>query len=1456
TAALQNNPNVAYVEPNYIVHSSDTPNDPSYPQLWGFKNTGQAVNGYTGTPGADISAEMAWTVTKGSSSIVVGVVDTGVDYTHPDLAANIWSNPGGKGNIACAAGTHGFNAITRTCDPRDDNSHGTHVSGTIGALGNNSLGVVGVNWVTSIMALKFLDSGGYGNTADAIAAIDFAVQAKIDGVNVRVLSNSWGGGDFSKALLDEINKANEHDILFVASAGNDNSNNDLYPKYPASYTTPNMIAVAATDNRDALAWFSNYGATRVHLAAPGVDILSCRPGGNYQYLSGTSMAAPHVSGVAALVLAKTPGLTTAQVKSAILDNTDPIPGVNGKTVTGGRLNAAKAVGAQIAPDFAISISPASRTVVQGASTGFSITIVPSNGFTGSVDLSVSGLPSGASGSFAPPSTTSNSTLTVVTGASTPLGLAGVSVTGTSGALTHVITVALSIVTRPPITYCPSFSNPLGIYTSYAQTAVATGDFNRDGKTDLAGPILNSSQLYVVLGRGDGTFQYAASYGAGTAPLSVAVGDFNGDGKQDLAAANSITNNVSILLGAGDGTFQPAVNYPTGTNPFWLAAGDFDGDGQTDLVTANDGSNDVSILLGRGDGTFLAPASYSAGGGPFWVAAGDLDGDGRTDLAVANSHTNGVSVLLGNGDGTFQSAVAYGAGRSPSSVAIGDLNGDGKPDLAVANSGSSSVSILLGSGGGAFQTAVNYAAASGPSSVVIVDINGDGKADLAVSNATSNNVSILSGQGDGTFAAAINYPATGSPTQVVTGDFNGDGRPDLMMSTSTNTYLSLLLNSGVCSLNCNTIAAAVPYAAGTSPFSIAAGDFNGDGQPDLAVANSGTNNLSVLLGNSDGTVLTAASCNTGTAPRAVEVADVNGDGKRDLVVADSGANTVSVLIGNGNGSFQTASPYGSGNSPHAVIARDFNGDGKLDLAIANSGSNNVSMLTGAGDGTFQPAVNYVAGTSPESIVAGDFNRDGKLDLAVANSGSNNVSILLGNGNATFQSATSFNTGTTPLFVTAYDFNRDGKLDLAVANSGSNNVSILFGNGSGGFQSAVNYAVGTTPGSITLTDLNDDGRIDLAVTNAGSNNVSILLGNGDGTFVASGNIAAGTTPRSIISRDLNRDGKPDLAVANSGSDNVALLLNTCPAPDLTITKTHTGSFAQGSSGKIYALIVTNVGIAATDALVSVTETLPAGLTATGMSGSGWSCNVATVICTRGDALAGRGSYPPISLTVSVANSAPSTVTNRVAVSGGGEVNTVNSSASDPTTITPVTDLVVTQTHAGNFTQGDTGRIYRIVARNAGGSPTSGTVTVTESLPAGLTLTDISGAGWACSLATASCTRSDVLAASSSYPVILVTVNVSATAPNALTAMATVSGGGEGNASNDTAIDPTAIWSSQTCASFGAPAYYSTTPYSPIAIALGDFNGDGKTDLASANGYGNNVSIFLGNGDGTLAPAVNYA
>jgi subtilase family serine protease len=336
---------VAFAEPNHIIQIATTPDDPQFEDLWGL---------------AQIDAPAAWDLSVGANSnVVVGVIDTGIDYTHPDLAPNIWSSPEAftvalsSGVVSCAAGTHGFNAITRQCDPMDDHHHGTHVSGTIGAAGNNGEGVAGINWNARLMGLKFLDDQGTGTIADAIAAVEFAIAAKqafqiTDGANIRVLSNSWGGSESSQALLDQINAANESDILFVAAAGNNSSNNDIFPFFPAAYSAPNLVTVAASTFDDSLTYFSNYGAASVHLAAPGDAILSTTIGNTYAAFSGTSMAAPHVSGAAALVLSLCV-IDTATLRETLLGTVDHVPELVGVTVTGGRLNVNSALHSCTAP---------------------------------------------------------------------------------------------------------------------------------------------------------------------------------------------------------------------------------------------------------------------------------------------------------------------------------------------------------------------------------------------------------------------------------------------------------------------------------------------------------------------------------------------------------------------------------------------------------------------------------------------------------------------------------------------------------------------------------------------------------------------------------------------------------------------------------------------------------------------------------------------------------------------------------------------------------------------------------------------------------------------------------------------------------------------------------------------------------------------------------------------------
>lgn len=338
---------VQYAEENSLLYASATvPNDSRFNELWGMRNTGQN----SGTSNIDIDAPEAWDYTQGSDSVVVGVIDTGVNYSHPDLSSNMWTNPGeigGNGVDDDSNGivddVYGANFAAGNGNPNDDNGHGSHCAGTIGGRGNNGAGVAGVNWQVKIMALKFLNSSGSGYTSDAIEAIEYAIAMKNRGVNIRVLNNSWGGGSFSQSLRDAVAASNAAGILFVAAAGNEANNNDANPSYPASYNVDNVISVAAVDRNGNLASFSNYGESSVDLAAPGVSILSTVLGSNYSSYSGTSMAAPHVSGVAALVLAREPNLSLAALKTRLLTTVKPLSTLNGLVTYPGIVNAFNAL---------------------------------------------------------------------------------------------------------------------------------------------------------------------------------------------------------------------------------------------------------------------------------------------------------------------------------------------------------------------------------------------------------------------------------------------------------------------------------------------------------------------------------------------------------------------------------------------------------------------------------------------------------------------------------------------------------------------------------------------------------------------------------------------------------------------------------------------------------------------------------------------------------------------------------------------------------------------------------------------------------------------------------------------------------------------------------------------------------------------------------------------------------
>jgi len=444
---LRKHPAIENVELDYHIIVNEPAvavDDALYGILWGMKNTGQDVRGTLGTEGADIDAETAWQTTTGSKEVVVGVIDTGVDYTHEDLVNNMWTNTlelNGEDGVdddgnGYVDDIHGWDAYDNDGDPMDEVGHGTHVAGTIGAEGNNGIGVVGVNHKVSIVGCRFLGPNG-GSSSGAITCLDYMLGLKESGVNIKVTNNSWGGGGYSKALEDAISANNDAGILFAAAAGNGASDNDLSDYYPSNYDVPNVISIASTTNKDGMSGFSQWGLNTVDMGAPGSNIVSSYPGhltesgeSGYYWMSGTSMATPHVSGAAALLASLDEDITVAEMKDILMNSGDSIDALAGKTVSGKRLNVANAV-EMANPVWGYNMKSAENTtqVVAGSTANFTIDTSARNDWaTGTVNFITSGDLTAAVNPTQI-SVGQSATVSVVTADDTPFGWYNVMVEG-------------------------------------------------------------------------------------------------------------------------------------------------------------------------------------------------------------------------------------------------------------------------------------------------------------------------------------------------------------------------------------------------------------------------------------------------------------------------------------------------------------------------------------------------------------------------------------------------------------------------------------------------------------------------------------------------------------------------------------------------------------------------------------------------------------------------------------------------------------------------------------------------------------------------------------------------------------------------------------------------------------------------------------------------------------------
>jgi len=715
-----------------------------------------------------------------------------------------------------------------------------------------------------------------------------------------------------------------------------------------------------------------------------------------------------------------------------------------------------------------------------------------------------------------------------------------------GAICSWLVLALGIAfgqTPPQV----SFNARRDFLVGGAPSCFAVGDFNGDGTDDLVVFDSQPTGISVLLGNGDGTFKPAVTVASSITAAQVAVADFNGDGKLDLVVAGgtSSSSDIWILLGNGDGTFQAPKAFTVPFGGTGIAVGDFNGDGKVDLAmvgisNATTLAGEVLVFLGNGDGTLQSPNAFPLGINPTSVAVGDFNGDGKLDLVAVNRGDSTLSILLGKGDGTFGTTQNITGGALPLSVAVADFNSDGRADLAVADV-RSGILIFLGNGDGTFQTPKTFPA-NLPLSVSVGDFNGDGKFDTVSLDSTGRSINILLGNGDGTFGLPASFivPETAFATAVA--DVNHDGKADVLTLASTALSgpetVSVLLGNG------DGTFVDTPAPVSSNGLAVVEGDFNRDGKADLAAASG--NGVVVMLGTGEGAFQSGVSYpvgGIGATAVSVLAGDFNHDGITDLAAISQNPGTVSIFLGNGDGAFQAANSATTGNNPISFALADFNGDGKLDVAVldagsncAQSGSSDLVVFLGNGDGSLQVGRVTTLSSCSSALAAGDFNGDGKVDLIFGDG-----TVFLGNGDGTFQTQSTTDTDT---YLAVADFNRDGKLDFAAATLNGSTVTVFLGNGNGTFQPGTPYGVGTNPNSVTVVDVNGDSIPDLVTGNYTGSNISLLLGNGDGTFGQSLNFGTQVTTVMAVEGDFNGDGKPDLAAIST--KGVTVLINVSQGP----------------------------------------------------------------------------------------------------------------------------------------------------------------------------------------------------------------------------------------------------------------------------------------------------------------------
>jgi len=631
----------------------------------------------------------------------------------------------------------------------------------------------------------------------------------------------------------------------------------------------------------------------------------------------------------------------------------------------------------------------------------------------------------------------------------------------------------------------AFASPVSYATGTSPFALIAADLRGNRQIDLVtvnmpNGIDQPGTLSVLLGNGNGTFQAHVDYSVGDFPVGIVAGDFNDDGKTDLAIANKFDNTISVLYGNGDGTFQTQALVDIGSEPASIGIGDFNGDGKADLIASCVGSGVVTVLLNTGGGSFARVDSSTGLFGPdrSLVVTGNFTSPGTLDAVISSEIQAQIYLLKGQGNGSFgpPTAVQKTSAGEVYSLLAADINHDGKPDLASGSVGFTQFSVLFGKGSGEFSAPI-VSPIFAIESIVLADINGDGFLDLLAPEEGLSSVAVVLGNGKGQFGLPKTDNLSGTaygPNSTVVGDFNGDGKLDLAIAETNfpTGQVAVSLGTGHGTFGAPIISPLLSQAINNGD-SMSSGDFNGNGILDLILMDDYSTGFQVLLGNGDGSFQTPFDTKLNTSLN-FAIGDFNGDSKTDVVVSTysviNGQELISIYLSKGDGTFTLGAQYNELYGGPSVA--DVNRDGKLDLVFPGDP---VFVMLGNGDGTFQKEITGPIVNAQSMAIVRDFNGDGYPDIVAATT--NGIAFLKGNGNGTFQNPV-YSESSVLLCcrLLAEDVNGDGRLDLI-----DNGVFALLGNGDGTFQLPFSYGANgqVYTGNIVVGDFNSDGIGDIGI-----------------------------------------------------------------------------------------------------------------------------------------------------------------------------------------------------------------------------------------------------------------------------------------------------------------------------------------------------------------------------------------